>query len=198
MKTQKYDKKYKYLSHFFYEIGTLRKLTRSHRQTLLTDDQSDNIASHSYRVTFIGWFIAKEEKADANKVLLMGLLHDLGEARSGDQNWVHKRYVKVFENQIIKEQFSKLPYNMELSKLAKEYDKRKTLEAKIAKDADLLDQILLLKEYAWQGNNEARLWLKDNAQKKMLETKTAKRLAKEIMEQKPNEWWWNIWTPKRR
>lgn len=198
MKTKKHNKKYKYLSQFFYEVGTLRKLVRSHRQTLLTDDQSDNIASHSYRVALISWFLAKEECADTNKVLLMGLLHDLGETRSGDQNWVHKRYVKVFEKQILKEQFSNLPYKNELIKLAKEYSERKTLEAKIAKDADLLDQILLLKEYAWQGNNEAKTWLKDNAQEKMIKTKTAKKLAGEIMEQKPHDWWWNIWSPKRR
>jgi len=32
--------------------------------------------------------------------------------------------------------------------LSKEYQERKTPEARIAKDADLLDQILILKEYA--------------------------------------------------
>jgi 5'-deoxynucleotidase YfbR-like HD superfamily hydrolase len=40
-----------------------------------------------------------------------------------------------------------LPNSKELLALSKEYQKRKTLEAKIAKDADLLDEILLLKEY---------------------------------------------------
>lgn len=30
------------LAGFFYEIGTLRKIARSHRQGLLTDDLSDN------------------------------------------------------------------------------------------------------------------------------------------------------------
>ena len=36
-----------------------------------------------------------------------------------------------------------------------EYDERESLEAHLAKDADLLDQILLLREYEWVGNNEA-------------------------------------------
>jgi putative hydrolase of HD superfamily len=83
---------------FLYEIGTMRKTARAHRQTLLTDDLSDNIASHSYRVTWIGWFLAKAEKVDPYKVLLMCLSHDLSETRSGDQNWIHKKYIKVFEN----------------------------------------------------------------------------------------------------
>ena len=76
----------KYLAHFLYEIGTLRKIARAHRQTLLTDDLSDNISSHSYRVTIIGWMLAETEKADINKVIKMCLLHDLAESRSNDQN----------------------------------------------------------------------------------------------------------------
>ena len=49
---------------FLFEIGTMRKLMRMHRQTLLTDDASDSIASHSYRVSIIGWYLAKKEGAD--------------------------------------------------------------------------------------------------------------------------------------
>lgn len=186
------------LSSFLFEIGSLRKLIRSHRQTLLTDDQSDNIASHSYRVALIGWFLAKEEKANSEKVLLMCLLHDIGESRSGDQNWVHKRYIKVFEDEIIKGQFKNLPKGRELANTLKEYNQRKTKEAKIAKDADLLDQTLLLKEYVWQGNNEAKRWLKGREHQKALQTKTARELAKLIIEQRPSEWWGNLWTPNRR
>lgn len=187
-----------YLSNFFFEIGTLRKLARSHRQTLLTDDLSDSISSHSYRVTLIGWFLAKEEKADPYKVLLMCLVHDLAESRSGDQNWVHKKYVKVFEDEIIKDQFKNLPNKQELISIVKEYDQRKTKEAKIAKDADLLDQALLLKEYALQGNEEAKRWLKGKHHELLMHTKTAKKLSSLIAKQKPNEWWWNLWTTKRR
>ena len=33
---------------FLLELGTMRKLARSHRQVLLTDDISDNISSHSF------------------------------------------------------------------------------------------------------------------------------------------------------
>jgi len=52
---------------FFYEIGTLRKIARTHRQTLLTDDLSDNIASHTFRVCIIGMILAQLEKADISK-----------------------------------------------------------------------------------------------------------------------------------
>jgi putative hydrolase of HD superfamily len=90
----------------------------------------------------------------------MCLLHEIEEVRSGDKNWLNKKYVKVFEKEIVKDQLRGLPNSEELLNLLKEYYERKTLEAKIAKDADLLDQLLLLKEYEFQGSKEAERWLK--------------------------------------
>lgn len=197
----------KNISNFLFEVGTMRKLLRMHRQTLLTDDLSDNIASHSYRVAIIAWILAKMEKADVYKVIMMAILHDLKEARSGDHNWVHKKYVKIFEDEITEDQLGGLPFS-ELQDLAKEYEKRETIESHITKDADLLDQILLLKEYAWQGNNEARSWLYDkkgdnspygeNMQFKLLKTQSAKDLGRKIFESNPSGWWEDLWTHKNR
>jgi len=192
---------------FFFEIGNLRKVLRAHQQMLLSYDLTDTIASHSFRVALIGYFLAKELKADENKVIKMCLLHDLEESRSMDHHWVSKRYVKVFEDEIRKEQLNKLQYSEELIKLSKEYEERKTLEAKIAKDADLLDEIFLLREYEWQGNKEATDWLKgahkkgpggESQQEKLMSTKLAKEIAKEAKRQIPSAWWKNLWTPTRR
>ena len=183
---------------FLFEVGSLRKISRAHRQTLLTDDLTDNISSHSFRVAIIGYVLARMEKADSGKVLLMCLMHDLPESRSNDQNWVHKKYVKVFEKEIVKDQFVGIPGEDELCGLAKEYEERKTKEAKLAKDADLIDQILLLREYEWIGNKEATLWLKSREQEKRLFSKSAKKMAKSIYTQKPSFWWNNLWTAERR
>jgi putative hydrolase of HD superfamily len=188
---------------FLFEIGTMRKLMRMHRQTLLTDDASDSIASHSYRVSIIGWYLAKKEGADLYKTVMMGLLHDMVEARSGDHNWVHKKYVKIFADEIIKDQFGTLPYP-DFAELVKEYEKRESEESVLAKDADLLDQMLLLREYEWQGNKEASIWLKgksgdkENAQFTRLKSKSAKKLGEAILKEDPSGWWNNIWTPENR
>ena len=48
----------------------MRKTIRMHRQLLLTDDMSDNIATHSFRVAVIGYFLAKMEGADPLKVVM--------------------------------------------------------------------------------------------------------------------------------
>lgn len=194
----------KRLTSFFFEIGNMRKIPRAHQQTLLTQDLSDNIASHSFRTTIIGYFLAKELKANADKVVKMCLLHDIEETRCGDQNWIHKKYIKVFEDEIRQEQIGSLPNNKDLLSLSKEYDERKTPEAKIAKDADLLDQILLLKEYYTQGNQEAVRWLKikektECQQEKLLSSPLSKKIAKEIKRQEPSDWWtMGTWTPTRR
>jgi len=195
--------KLKNLAGFLFEVGTLRKTPRAHMQSLLTHDLSDNIASHSHRVAIIGWFLAQEENADPYKVLAMCLFHDTGEARSGDQNWIHKKYVKVFDDEIMRDQLGNLPRSSKLMELAKEYKERKTKEAILAKDADLLDQILLIKEYIWQGNREAAGWINGKGSRadthsSMLKSKTAKLLAKKIITQEPGDWWKNIWTEKRR
>ena len=195
---------FKGLASFLFEIGTLRKIPRAHMQTLLTHDLSDNIASHSYRVSVIGWFLAQKEKVDPYKTVAMCLFHDASETRSGDQNWVHKKYVKVFEEEIINDQITDLPGGNLISAFIEEYHERKTKEAILAKDADLLDQILLIKEYVWQGNKEAEGWLKrgkgdsPNTHFKMLKSKTAKKLAQKIINQEPGVWWKNIWTERRR
>lgn len=190
---------------FFYELGTMRKLPRMHRQVLLTDDYSDSIASHSYRVAMIAWFLAKIEGADLYKASMMGLIHDIAEARTGDHNWLHKRYVKIFEDEVHKDQLGNLPFP-DLKELIDEYEKRESKEAIVTKQADLLDQILLLREYEWQGNTEAIIWLygkgyekdKGSAQLAKLTLPSAIELGKKIYEVAPSAWWDDLWTSKNR
>jgi putative hydrolase of HD superfamily len=189
---------FKKIANFLFEIGTLRKLPRAHRQTLLTADVTDNISSHSYRVAITGYLLAKAAGADAAKVVMMCLFHDTPEARSGDQNWVHKKYVKVFEDEIIKDQLTDLVPDNEILKIMDEYCERKTLEATIAKDADLIEQNLLLREHANSGNEEAKVWLKGAEQGKRLSTQVAKDLLKEISHTKTHDWWKDLWTSERR
>jgi putative hydrolase of HD superfamily len=188
---------------FLFEIGSLRKVIRSHQQMLLTFDLSDTISSHSFRVAFTSYFLAKALGADADKAMKIAIVHDMEEARSSDHNWVHKKYVKVFDNEIITDQLRDMPeWSRELRELAAESHERKTIEGKIVKDADLLDQLFLLREYDWQGNKEAREWLKGSGQlsrqEQLMHTALAKAIAKEVKKQAPSDWWSKSWTHKRR
>lgn len=191
------------LADFLFEVGTMRRLQRMHRQTLLVEDSSDTIASHSYRVTIIGWHLAKIAGADPYKTVMMCLVHDLGEIRSNDHNWVHKRYVKVYDEEITKDQLGTLPFG-ELFDIASEYEARNSLEAKLAKDADIIDQILLLREYEWQGSKEARIWLDgkraDSNSRPLdrLHTAEAKALGETLYHKNPSDWWTELWTGDNR
>ncbi|MFH1047344.1 MAG: HD domain-containing protein [Patescibacteria group bacterium] len=186
---------------FLFEVGTLRRIPRMHTQVLGYPDLTDNIASHTYRMSMIGWLIAIEEKLDTGRVVKMCLLHDLGETRSGDHNWVHKRYVKVFEQEIIESQLGELPWT-ELKDLAEEYAARQTAEAKAAKDADLLDQMLLVKEHKHAGSREAARWL--GGQDKLdrwlqpLHFDSSKKIGAAIFKMRPTSWWDKLYTNVNR
>lgn len=191
------------LADFLFEVGTMRRLQRMHRQTLLVEDSSDTIASHSYRVALIGWHLAKLADADPYKVVMMCLTHDLGEIRSNDHNYVHKRYVKVYDDEITKDQLGTLPFD-DLFAIATEYEMRQTTEATLAKDADIIDQILLLREYEWQGSKEASIWLngkrnEDGARPlDRLKTEVGRELGKTLYERNPSDWWTDLWTGENR
>jgi putative hydrolase of HD superfamily len=134
---------------------------------------------------------------------MMCLTHDLGEIRSNDHNWVHKRYVKIYEEEITKDQLGTLPFP-ELFEIAGEYEKRESLESLIAKDADIIDQILLLREYQWQGSVEAGIWLDgkraDAAARPLdrLKTTEARALGETLYVRNPSEWWKDLWTGENR
>jgi len=184
----------------FCESAALKKTPRSHQITLLSQDLSDNIAAHSFRTILIGYSLAADiEEANACKTAIMCLFHDLGETRTGDQNWVHKTYVEASEKKVREEQAKKFPKPDEFKGFMQEYEERKSVEAKITKDADCLEELLTLREYALQGNEEAKRWLHFDREgktelEKKLNTELAKQLAKEIKRQKPSSWWRNLWS----
>ena len=68
---------------FFFETGMLKHVKRS-GWWLINIKDPENIAEHSFRTAVIGYFLAKIEKVDADKVLKMCLFHDLHESRIND------------------------------------------------------------------------------------------------------------------
>lgn len=189
------------LANFIFEISTLRKIARSHRQTLLTDDLSDNISSHSNQVTVIGIFLAEIEGAKIDRVVCMCASHDWRETRSGDANWIHKLYTKTNTKKIIRDQFS-LHQSKFMQSIIAEYEERKTLESIIAKDADTISQAVLLREYSMQGNKEALAWLEGKNSEKpyawvgRCKIDSAKELCRAIYDVNPSDWWKNSYANK--
>ena len=179
----------KRVTEFIFEVGSLRRVPRVHLQNL--GKTEDSVLDHSFRVAIIGYLLAIMEGADADKVLKICLFHDLAEARTGDRNWLHKKFVKVNLEKAWREQLKGLPIQKSVSRLLHEYEHRQTTEAKLAKDADYLEQTFQLKEYADQGNKEAERWLPYNI--KPIKNKTAKALAQLAIKSEVHDWWWRQW-----
>ncbi|MBW2144286.1 MAG: HD domain-containing protein, partial [Deltaproteobacteria bacterium] len=161
---------------FLFEVGMLKKTPRTGYQFLGSGKES--VADHSFRTTVIGYILATQEpEVDLNKVILMCLFHDFPEARTGDHNYVNKKYVKADEEGALRDQVRGLPFGNEVIALANEFNDDVTLEAQLSRDADQLDLILELKEQLDFGNPNAKDWL--NFAVKRLLTENARAMARE-------------------
>ena len=178
---------YNKITDLLFEIGTLRNMKRMHCQTL--PQANDTIASHSFEVAIIGMILAKMEDADENKVLRMCLFHDIAETRTGDANFIHSHYVKANEKKVIEDQYSETPLKEEVIEILNEYNKGKSKESIIAKDTDLINQIISQCNYLKDSKNLDR-WNRHTI--KGLKTKSAKELAKTIINRSPFEWFYNF------
>lgn len=134
---------------FLLEMGNLRHIRRMWRRFF--NSEVSNIAEHSFRVIWIALLLAKKEKVkNEEKVLKMAMLHDIAESRTGDVDYLSRLYADLKEELAIGDMFDKTIFESELVGLWREMDERKTIEAKIIKDADTLDVNLELREQGIQ------------------------------------------------
>ncbi len=176
----------KEIVNFLFEIGMLKKTPRTGYQFLGSGKES--VAEHSFRTALIGYILSIQEPgADSRKTTLMCLFHDLHEARTGDHNYVNKKYVHIDEDRATRDLARELPFKDEIISLTHEFNAGKSLESRISRDADQLDLILELKEKQDLGNKYAEEWLYYAV--KRLSTKRAKNMAQEILNTDSTEWW---------
>ena len=176
------------LTDLFYELGTLKHIKRSYRTNVLQDTES--VAEHAHRASIIAFFLAQRCGVDPYTTTIMALFHDMAETRTGDSNWLQKPYINQFEDKAVEQQLEGLGDNALLLKtILKEYKERKSLESKVAKDADSLEYILSLRELELTGNLEAKRRLdSESTTDKHLYTQEAKKLRAIIMKTHPTQW----------
>ncbi len=174
------------IANFLFEVGMLKKTPRTGFQFLGSGRES--VAEHITRTSFIGYTLCKLEGAvDELKVLKMCLFHDMPETRTGDMNYVNKKYVTVDEKKAVKDLADTLSFGDEMEAVINEFNEKKTREALLAHDADQLSLILQLKEYGDLGNKYSREWILYAL--KRLATDTAKKVAEAILDTDFSEWW---------
>ena len=178
-----------------FELGCLRFIDRTWRQFLGADFA--NLAEHTLRVTWLSLIIAKYEesqssnlKIDYEKLLKMAIVHDLSESRAGDVHYVSRLYTQRDEEKAIKDTLQKTVLSDEFIDLWKEYEKRKSEEARIVKDADILDVDLELQEQAARGVTLKAEWYENRkvGASQKLSTNTARVLWDKIYKSNPHDW----------
>jgi putative hydrolase of HD superfamily len=178
----------KNIANFFFEIGMLKRTPRSGFQFLGAGAES--VAEHSFRTAMIGYTLAKmTADADCNQVVTMCLFHDIPEARTGDLNYVNKKYVQANEPKAIADLAATLPFGKEYEETLAEFAEHISLEAQLAHDADQLEMILALKEYKDLGNKYAAEWYPFAVRR--LQTELAKQLAEKIWSTDSSLWWFD-------
>ena len=174
------------IANFLYEVGMLQKTPRTGFQFLGSGCES--VAEHILRTIFIGYTLCKlDPEADEPRTIKMCLFHDLPEARTGDMNYVNKKYVAVDEGKAVRELTETLFFGEDIARAIGEFNEMKTREAMIAHDADQLALILQLKEYGDLGNKYSKDWI-DFALKRLC-TDNAKKVAAGILETDSSLWW---------
>ena len=180
---------YSQIANFIYETNIHSKTPRSGFWFLGSGDQS--VAEHLFHTAVIAYALTYlEPKADKRKAVLMALFHDIGEGRTSDQNYVHQRYGRLAEAEAVADIAKSVPFGSEIFELFKEEQERKTLEAKLVKDADQLEWIATLRGEEMKGNLKAREWI--SVAIKRLKTNSAKKLGKNLMSTHPDSWWFNV------
>ncbi|MFH1509044.1 MAG: HD domain-containing protein [bacterium] len=178
----------KSLANFLFEIGILSKTPRSGFHLLGSGEQS--VAEHVHRTVYSGYVLAMMEgNVNIEKVLKMCLFHDLAEGRTSDLNYVHQQYAKADEMEAARDIAKELDFGDDIIEILNEYKERKTIESKIAKDADNIEWLLSLKEQVDIGNKRAETWLP--SAEKRLKTDSAKELAKKIIATASDDWWFS-------
>ena len=127
-------------------LDVAERLKDATRHCYTKNGRQESVAEHSWMMTFMAFFIKDEfPEADMDKVIKMCMLHDLGEAFTGD--------IPVFDKTAANEQQEEellynwvytLPENYadEMMALYDEMKKRETVEAKIYKAIDGLEALI--------------------------------------------------------
>lgn len=127
-------------------LHVAERLKDTTRHSYTSGGRHESVAEHSWRTCLMAYFMKDEfPEADMDKVLQMCLLHDLGEAFTGDVPSFYKTASdEEREEQLLRDWVNTLPapFMEEMTALYGEMDARQTTEARIYKAIDNLEAVI--------------------------------------------------------
>ena len=122
------------------------RLKDTTRHCYTAKGRHESVAEHTWMMSLMAfWVTAEFPEADMNKVLRMCIIHDLGEAFTGDIPAFDKTKAdETKEDELLYQWVKSLPekQSKEMMDLYEEMAERKTLEAKIYKALDGLEAVI--------------------------------------------------------
>lgn len=127
-------------------LSVAERLKDAVRHSYTSGGRRESVAEHSWRITLMAYFVSDEfPEADILKIMKMCLIHDLGEAFTGDVPAFEKTDKdSEKEADVLGEWVKTLPepFNKEMSELYQEMEEQQTLEARIYKALDKLEALI--------------------------------------------------------
>ena len=131
---------------FFQILSVAERLKCNTRHSVTSTGRPESVAEHSWRISLMAMLVAPEfPEADMNKVIRMCLIHDLGEAFTGDIPAFDKTEEDVRrEDAAFAAWVETLPEEtgVEFRNLLEEMNALETLEAKIYKALDKMEAVI--------------------------------------------------------
>lgn len=127
-------------------LNVAERLKDTTRHCYTKNGRHESVAEHSWMTTLMAFFIKDEfPEVDMDKVIKMCIIHDLGEAFTGDIPAFDKTEGnEQTEKEMLYNWVNTLPenYTTEMLALYDEMEKRETLEAKVYKAIDGLEAVI--------------------------------------------------------
>jgi putative hydrolase of HD superfamily len=184
----------KHIANLLFEARILKEIPRSGYHFLGAGQES--VAEHCFCTTFIAYVMSQlQPGVDALKLISMCLLHDFPEARTGDLNTVHKKYVLTDEAKALEDATTGLPFAHQMTELITEFGDGRSTEARLARDADHLALILELKELIDIGYEPPKTWIENVIGR--LQTDTGKKIGSAILQTRRDDWWLDLDTSEK-
>jgi len=125
-------------------LSVLEKLKFNTRHSWMSDGRQESVAEHSWRLAVMVLLMKDEfPGVDMQKVLAMCLIHDWGEAVTGDiPSFLKTGEDERIENDAVAAMLKTLPQSAEYSALFEEMKQCKTAEAKLWRALDMLEVVI--------------------------------------------------------